>query len=88
MDRGTVSRAIRRMEGRGLVSRLADAHDARVAIVSLTVKGRHIAKEISAFMMEREMALISLLSDEEWTTWLEITDKFYAYLKGSYDDET
>lgn len=87
MDRGTVSRSIRRMEDRGLVYRLADAHDARVAIVNLTDKGRDVAKQISRFMLDREMALIALLSEEEWETWLEITDKFHAYLKDTYNGD-
>lgn len=87
MDRGTVSRSIRRMEANGLILRLADANDARVAIVNLTDKGRGIARQISRFMLDREMELISLLSDEEWNTWLTVTDKFYNHLKSSVEGD-
>ena len=88
MDRGTVSRSVARMEKRGLVFRLADANDGRVAIVNLTEDGGVIAEQINAFMLHREMDLIGTLTDEEWHAWLTITDKFYKVLKDKYQNES
>lgn len=87
MDRGTVSKAVRRMEERGLVFRVSDASDARIAIVNLTDSGHALATQISNFMMEREMGLIAQLTDEEWDTWLRVTEKFHDFLVNAYGDD-
>ena len=87
MDRGTVSRSVARMEKRGLVYRLSDAADGRIAIVNLTETGSQKAAAVYDFMMSREMDLISTLTDEEWRAWLDITQKFYERLKSVYGDD-
>lgn len=87
MDRGTVSRCVARLEKRGLVFRISDAKDKRVSIVNLTDAGAEIAKQIASFMLERELAMIDELSDEEWEAWLTVTDKFHAFLSREYGHE-
>ncbi len=87
MDRGTVSRSVARMEKRGLVFRLSDAKDGRVSIVNLTEAGATIADQIAKFMLTRELAMIDGLTDEEWRTWLAVTDKFHAFLREQYGDD-
>ena len=87
MDRGTVSRSVARLEKRGLVYRISDANDGRVSIVTLTDAGSEIADQIASFMLERELAMISGLMDEEWATWLAVTDKFHEFLTKEYGDD-
>ena len=87
MDRGTVSRSVARLEKRGLVYRISDANDGRVSIVNLTEAGAEIANQIASFMLERERAMIDGLTDEEWATWLAVTDKFHEFLAREYGDE-
>lgn len=48
MDLGAVSRQVRTLEGEGLVRRLGDPDDARVALVELTAKGRRAAERVRA----------------------------------------
>jgi len=87
MDRGTVSRSVARLEKRGLVYRISDAKDGRVSIVNLTEPGTEIANQIASFMLERELAMIRGLTDEEWATWLAVTDKFHEFLSQEYGDD-
>ncbi len=87
MDRGTVSHAVARLEKRGLVFRLSDASDGRVAIVNLTDTGADIAGQIASFMLGRELEMIAELTEEEWQSWLSITDKFHDFLVRSYGDD-
>jgi len=86
MDRGTVSRCVARLEKRGLVYRISDATDGRVSVVNLTDEGARIAGQIASFMLERELAMIEGLTDEEWATWLAVTDKFHRFLTDEYGD--
>jgi len=87
MDRGTVSRSVARLETRGLVYRVSDANDGRVSIVNLTEEGAEIASKIASFMLDRELAMIAGLTDEEWATWLTVTEKFHQFLTQEYGDE-
>ena len=87
MDRGTVSRSVARLEKRGLVYRISDAYDGRVSIVNLTEEGKEIASQVASFMLDRELAMIAGLTDEEWATWLTVTEKFHQFLAQEYGDE-
>ena len=87
MDRGTVSRAVARMEKQGLVFRISDTSDGRISIVNLTEQGAGIAGQISDFMLNRELEMIADLTDEEWQVWLTVTDKIFARLQTMYDDD-
>ena len=87
MDRGTVSRCVARLEKRGLVYRISDVKDGRVSIVNLSETGTGVADQIASFMWERELAMIGELTDEEWATWLAVTDKFHKFLSQEYGDE-
>lgn len=87
MDRGTVSRCVARLEKRGLVYRISDATDGRVSIVNLTDEGTRIASQIASFMLERELAMIQGLTEEEWATWLTVTEKFHQFLADEYGDD-
>ena len=87
MDRGTVSRSVARLEKRGLVFRISDANDGRVSIVNLTDAGSETAGQIATFMLERELAMIDELTEEEWAAWLTVTDKFHDFLMRQYGDD-
>ena len=86
MDRGTVSRSVARLEKRGFVFRISDANDGRVSIINLTESGSDIARQIATFMLDRELAMIAELTDEEWATWLNVTEKFHSFLSREYGD--
>lgn len=87
MDRGTVSRTVARLEGKGLIFRISDANDGRVSIVNLTEAGAEIARQIALFMLDRELAMIAELTDEEWAAWLRVTDKFHNFLSKEYGND-
>ncbi|MXY32743.1 MAG: MarR family transcriptional regulator [Boseongicola sp. SB0664_bin_43] len=87
MDRGTVSRSVARLESRGLVYRLSDATDRRVAVVNLTEAGAVVADQVAAFMLGRELEMIGELTEEEWQAWLSITDKFHRFLAAKYGED-
>ncbi len=87
MDRGTVSRSVVRLERRGLVYRLSDATDRRVAVINLTEEGADIADQIAAFMLGRELEMIRELTEDEWQAWLAITDKFHRFLAAAYGED-
>ncbi|MEL0123263.1 MAG: MarR family transcriptional regulator [Paracoccaceae bacterium] len=65
MDRGGTSRAVARLEKRGLVYRKPDLNDRRKSIVGLTEEGEHIHQNVVLFANERETQLLKDLSENE-----------------------
>ncbi|MEM7303777.1 MAG: MarR family transcriptional regulator [Pseudomonadota bacterium] len=65
MDRGGTSRAISRLEDRGILNRLADKNDRRRSKVALTNKGKNLQEEIAEFANKREELLAEPLSKKE-----------------------
>ncbi|MCW5725673.1 MAG: winged helix-turn-helix transcriptional regulator [Maricaulaceae bacterium] len=59
MDKVTVSRAVRSLAGKGLVSRSRHARDGRSALVALTDQGRRTYAEIAPLALEYERALLA-----------------------------
>jgi DNA-binding MarR family transcriptional regulator len=57
LDRSSVTGLVGRAERRGLVSRTAAEHDARVTIVSATTKGLQMGRELAA-MVTREIDVL------------------------------
>ena len=57
MDRGGTSRAVARLEGRGLVRRVADSRDRRKSPVALTEEGAALQARIAEFANAREARL-------------------------------
>jgi DNA-binding MarR family transcriptional regulator len=65
MDRGGTSRAITRLEERGLVSRAAAREDRRKSVVELTPAGQALGDRIAAFANAREDRLTRSLTDND-----------------------
>lgn len=65
MDRGGTSRAIARLERRGLVARQPDPEDRRKSVVSLTGAGRRMQEQVAAFANAREERLTRGLTRTE-----------------------
>ncbi len=58
LDRSSVTGLVSRAEGRGLVSRTAAKHDARVIIVRATARGRRVGRELAAMVTSEIDALV------------------------------
>lgn len=65
MDRGGTSRAISRLEDRGLVNRFQDANDRRRSLVALSTTGIKLHDKLSKFAHEREKDILRNLSSKE-----------------------
>lgn len=65
MDRGGTSRAVSRLESRGLAERQSAKGDRRKSVIDLTDRGRQLHQEIAAFANAREERLTRILSETE-----------------------
>jgi DNA-binding MarR family transcriptional regulator len=65
MDRGGTSRAVSRLEKRGLIRRLADPSDRRRSQVELTPEGHALHSDIARFANAREARLTETLSETD-----------------------
>jgi len=75
MDKVTVSRAIRSLDERGLVTRRRDAADRRASHVSLTTDGRAIYTEVAPLALAYETALLEGFSEEERAAFMALLDR-------------
>jgi DNA-binding MarR family transcriptional regulator len=62
MDKASVSRCFKGMQLKGLITMGLDAVDGRLRIATLTAKGRALHDQIRQMALERERALLSVLS--------------------------
>lgn len=65
MDKVTVSRAVARLIGQGLIKRETDSHDRRRSILKLTVQGQDIHRQIVPLAQRREAELATVLNAKE-----------------------
>jgi DNA-binding MarR family transcriptional regulator len=65
MDKASVSRALRSMQARGLITISLDPQDGRLRVASITPKGRSLHDRILALALERERAFMAVLAPEE-----------------------
>ena len=65
MDRGGTSRAIARLENRGLVRREAGKKDRRKSVVTLSLPGESLHRKVAAFANAREDRLTRGISTAE-----------------------
>ena len=95
MDKASVSRCFKIMQARGLIVMGLDASDGRVRIATLTAKGRALHDQILEMALERERALLSVLSQPERETLLRLLRRVHenlpavevattAYIAGRY----
>lgn len=65
MPRNTISRAVKRMERDGFLTRAPDQEDKRKARLTLTIEGRKIHDAVAAAFVQREAELLDILSKIE-----------------------
>jgi DNA-binding MarR family transcriptional regulator len=80
MDKASVSRCFKTMQAKGLIMMGLDASDGRVRIATLTPKGRALHDQILEMALERERALLSVLSDSERETLLRLLKRVHENL--------
>ncbi|HRJ68053.1 MAG TPA: MarR family transcriptional regulator [Beijerinckiaceae bacterium] len=68
LDKMQVSRALARLEGRGMIDRAPDPDDRRNQVLSLTAEGRALYQKIVPLVQAREEYILSALSPEEVRT--------------------
>lgn len=78
MDRGGTSRAIARLEARGLVLRRMSAEDRRKSIVSLTDAGIGLCDDVSNFANARAERLTRCLTEPEAATLTDMLQRLDA----------
>lgn len=80
MDKGSVSRCFKSMQARGLITLGLEASDGRLRIATLTAKGRDLHEKIRGIALERERALLSVLSDDERESLLTLLKRLHENL--------
>lgn len=78
MDKVTVSRAMTRLIGEGLIARSADRADRRRVIARLTRKGRSVHDRIVPAAKDHERALLEALTPAEVKTLARLLDKLQS----------
>ena len=74
MDRARVTRAVQRLESRGLVSKLVNESDRRLVRLALTPAGRDLARELSRHAMAFESRITATLPAGSAATLLALFD--------------
>ena len=86
MDKVTVSRAIRKLDQRGLVARRPNPADKRASDVTLTAEGEAIYAEVAPLALRYEQAMADGLTAEERGQLMALLDKLEARLDaGGFD---
>jgi DNA-binding MarR family transcriptional regulator len=80
MDKGSVSRCFKTMQAKGLITLGLDASDGRVRIATLTKQGRKLHDQILGIALERERALLSVLSAQERDTLISLLARLHENL--------
>jgi DNA-binding MarR family transcriptional regulator len=78
MDKGTVTRAMQRLEDLGFISRRQDEHDRRVVRVMITEKARAIEPELYAVLDEWNEGILKGISDEEQRAAVSVLQRMAA----------
>jgi DNA-binding MarR family transcriptional regulator len=80
MDKASVSRCFKGLQARRLITMGLDDADGRVRIATLTPAGRALHDEIRDMALERERALLSVLSESERDTLLGLLKRLHENL--------
>ena len=81
IDKGQLSRKIKSMIGKGLLSSERDAKDKRVQHVTLTSKGLALRERVFPVMQTRQQVLLENVSSEELAIFYQVMDKIEAASK-------
>ncbi|HEY7370558.1 MAG TPA: MarR family winged helix-turn-helix transcriptional regulator [Polyangia bacterium] len=80
MDKAAVSRCFKGLQARKLITMGLDSADGRVRVATLTAAGRALHDEIRDMALERERALLSVLSETERDTLLKLLKRLHENL--------
>ena len=80
MDKAAVSRCFKVMQRKGLIVMGLDPLDGRARVASLTPSGRGLHDQILQIALERERALLSVLSTSERETLLRLLKRVHENL--------
>jgi DNA-binding MarR family transcriptional regulator len=80
VDKANVTRAVKGLEGLGMLNKVRNREDARSWIISLTPLGVKTRSEIEVISIEWVNKLKEPLDDEEWT----LLEKLLARIAGSF----
>lgn len=80
MDKASVSRCFKRMQQGGFIRIALDRNDGRARIAVLTEKGRALHDAIRGVALERERALLAVLSQEEARSLLSLLQRVHENL--------
>jgi DNA-binding MarR family transcriptional regulator len=80
MDKASVSRCFKAMQVKKLIALELDASDGRLRIATLTAKGRALHDQILGVALEREKALLSVLSAKEQETLITLLRRMHENL--------
>jgi DNA-binding MarR family transcriptional regulator len=82
MDKVVVSRAVKRMEERGLLTRESNAADGRSFLLHLSEEGRAAFEDLGPKLLAVEKQMLSGLTDAEISEFLAVTRKIRDNLAG------
>jgi DNA-binding MarR family transcriptional regulator len=80
MDKASVSRCFKRMQASGLITMGLDDADGRLRIAKLTPKGRKLHDQMIGIALERERALVEVLSPAELDTLIGLLRRLHQNL--------
>lgn len=80
MDKASVSRCLKQMHARGLITLELDVSDRRVHVATLTHQGRTLHEQILGIARERERTFLSVLSKPEQETLIELLRRLHDNL--------
>ena len=80
MDKASVSRCFKRMQARGLITMALDDTDGRLRIAKLTAKGRKLHDQMIGIALERERALVEVLTPAELDTLIGLLQRLHQNL--------
>lgn len=81
VDKATVSRAVQRLEERGLLARAPLPEDQRVQLLSLTARGDELMSELLPRVFDWEVRLLAPLSAHDHRDLLSLLDKLERQLE-------
>lgn len=80
MDKASISRTFKSMQNRGYVRICLDDSDGRLRIATITARGRKLHDWALGIALERERALLEVLSDAERTTLVGLLRRLHENL--------
>ena len=80
MDKASVSRTFKTMQARGLITIGLDDRDGRLRMATITPSGRDLHDRILGIALERERALLSVLSPVECDTLIGLLRRLHENL--------